>query len=73
MDPEGEKEGWGRKKMSPKVVLKVHYAAEPVSSGTWVFEPKGKQRSRWNADQGYFPRERQGGALALAMDCHGWD
>lgn len=63
----------GEKKMSRKVMLKVHYGAEPVLSGTWVYEPKGKQSSRWNADQGYFPRERQGGTLALAMDCHGWD
>lgn len=29
----------------------MHYAVEPVSLGTWVFEPKGKQRSKWNADQ----------------------
>lgn len=72
MDLEGKKEGWERKEMSWKEMLKVHFAVEPVSLGTWVFEPKGKQRSRWKADQGHFPRERHGGAPAMAMDCHGW-
>lgn len=69
----GQERGIGeKKKMSWKVMLKVLYAAEPVSLGTWVFEPKGKQRRGWNTDQGYFPRKRPGGAVALAMNCHGW-